>query len=100
MCGAVRSALLRLSEEQEEEDDDEEEKEQRQSGSQRTPLPVGNRGARRQGASHAPGAMTEPGEGGEDEIQFLRTITVLLSDLVTENDDLAYDHLLEHSFLL
>lgn len=71
----ISSALPRLSEEQEEEED-EEEKEQRQSGSQRTPLPGGNRGARTWGAAHAPGAMAEAGEGGEDEIQFLRTVSL------------------------
>lgn len=71
----ISSALLRLSEEREEEDD-EEEKEQRQSGSQRTPLPGGNRGARSWCAAHAPGAMAETGEGGEDEIQFLRTVSL------------------------
>lgn len=71
----ISSALLRLSKEPEEEDD-EEEKEQRQSGSQRTPLPGGNRGARSWGAAHAPRAMAEAGEGGEDEIQFLRTVSL------------------------
>lgn len=72
----ISSALLRLSEEREEEDKEEEEKEQRQSGSQRTPLPRGNRSARGWGAAHAPGAMAEAGEGGEDEIQFLRTVSL------------------------
>lgn len=71
----ISSALPRLSEEREEEDD-EEEKEQRQSGSQRTLLPGGNRGARSWGAAHSPGAMAEAGEGGEDEIQFLRTVSL------------------------
>lgn len=68
-------ALLKLSEEREEEVD-KEEKEQRQSRTQSTPLPRGNRGARAWGVAHAPGAMAEAGEGGEDEIQFLRTVSL------------------------
>lgn len=78
---------MRLSQdrekEEEEEDEDEgeekeEEEEKERSSSQRTPS--GCRGNQRGSggwvAADASGAMAEGGEGGEDEIQFLRTVSL------------------------